>query len=709
MNVAKILIIDDDVTTCNLVKAYLAKLQHETIVASDGIKGLIAALDDCPDMVLCDIGMPKLDGFGVLAALRNDSRSANVPFVFLTANEDRQSLRRAMRNGAEDYLVKPVTPKELYEAVDSCLGRRDVPIAIAEAGQTNSGAMQSKSADFTKTIMFAGTFSLDAPEGYTRRETRVATILFSDIRNFTTFSEILEPTEVAEMLHTFFTKACEPILQQDGWVVKMLGDAVLAMFEPGQDEEEGNHCARALRAAALMVLAASNFQAWVDHRFGKRGLPRFAIGAGVHTGEVVICSIESGERRGPTIIGDTVNVAARLESMTKEQGWSIVASAAVVHAAGDRIEWNGHRTVTVRGRTAPMEVMEITGFKPRAGADEHALSFYHDIRRAIISNNAAITAAVAPAKSVDAGDAQALPEVDGYRGLRKIGEGGMSSVYLGEYVKDGGLRVIKVIPIGNEDDPDALQRFIQEYALVSQVNHRNVARIYQQGFTDSNAFIAMEYLSGGDLRARIGSGLAPAVALGYLLQIAAALESVHAMGIVHRDLKPGNLMLRADGSLVLVDFGISKILAHDLSTTRHGEIVGTPSYLSPEQVLGKKIDARTDIYSLGAVFYEMLTGKKPYTADDAQTLLAQHISAPVPTLSESLAPLQVLLNWMMAKNPGERFASAAELRQFATRVAAQFGAVAGKEKRPNLSQDFEKTQLLSCVVGNRGSSCRGSV
>ncbi|MDE2117780.1 MAG: protein kinase [Betaproteobacteria bacterium] len=705
---AKILIIDDDVTTCNLVKAYLTKLQHETHVATDGIKGVITALDNCPDMVLCDIGMPKLDGFGVLAALRNDSRTAKLPFVFLTANEDRENLRRAMRNGAKDYLVKPVTPKDLYEAVDSCLGRRDVPIRAADSRKTKSGETQSRNEGFTKTTMFAGTFSLEVPEGYTRRETRVATVLFSDIRNFTTFSEILKPTEVAEMLHTFFTKACEPILQQDGWVVKMLGDAVLAMFELGEDEED-NHCARGLRAAVLMVLAASNFQAWIDHRFGNRGLPRFAIGAGVHTGEVVICNIDSGEHRGPTIIGDTVNVAARLESMTKELGWSIVASEAVVHAAGGRIEWSKSRITHVRGRTAPMNVMEISGFRPRTESNERALGLYHDIRRAILSNNAAIQAANTSAKSVDADNAQALPEVDGYRVLRKIGEGGMSSVYLGEHIKDGGLQVIKIMPIGNEGNADALQRFIQEYALVSQVNHRNVARIYQQGFTDSNAFIAMEYLSGGDLRENIGSGMAPTVALSYLLQAAAALEAVHSIGIVHRDLKPANLMLRADGSLALVDFGISKIIACDLSATRQGDILGTPYYLSPEQVLCKVVDARSDIYSLGTVFYEMLTGKRPYTADNAQSLLAQHVSAPTPTLPNSLAPLQELLDRMMAKNPDERFASADELRQFAVRAAARFGAVAGEKKRPQASQDFEKTQPLPRAAGSQGSSCRGSV
>ncbi|HEX8964315.1 MAG TPA: protein kinase [Rhodocyclaceae bacterium] len=670
---AKILIVDDDSTVCNLTRAYLAKGGHETVVAQDGVAGLIAAFDHRPDMVLCDVNMPNLDGFGLLAALRKDGRTARTPFVFITANEDRDSLRKALRHGAEDYLVKPVKPHELNEVVSERLAQVNARQGAAER-------------EFAETARFEGAFSLEATRTAAKRETRTGTVLYCDIRNFTTFSEILEPAEVAEMLHKFFSKACEPLLRQEGWIVEMLGDAVLAMFEPGGKDD---HAGRALRAALLMVLAATKFQAWLDHRFKDRGLPPFAVGVGVHGGEVMVCDTASRDRPGPTIVGDTVNVAARLQNMTKELGWSVVASAATVAAAGQRFEREAPRTVSVRGRSAPIEIVGVTGLKPRADAREDGLAVYHDIRRAVVANNAAIRAGVAGADP-----AATLPRIDGYRMREKIGEGGMSSVYLAESEQDGSVQVVKIMPIVEDGDPDALQRFIHEYALVSQVKHRNVGRIYQQGFTASSAYIAMEYLPGDDLRAHIGEGLAPATALDYLLQAAAALEAVHAMGIIHRDIKPANLMLRADGSLALVDFGISKTVEANLSATQNGEIVGTPYYLSPEQVRGQPLDARTDIYSLGGVFHEMLTGRRPYGADTIDGLLAQHLSAPVPTLPVALAQLQELLDRMMAKNPADRFGSATELRRFIADLGRQPGAP-GRDGLLDLDLGFDKTQPIA--------------
>ncbi len=687
---AKILVIDDDATTCSLVKAYLARLQHETLIAADGVNGLIKALDSRPDMVLCDIGMPKLDGFGVLAALRNDTRTEKTPFVFLTASEDRQNLRRAMRNGAEDYLVKPVMPKELYEAVESCLERRGNSIESTGFNLREPSEAQNKgNGDTAKINAFAEMLSLGVPEGSINKEIRQATVLFFDIRNFDAFSSILDSTEIAELLHTFFSKACEPILQQGGWVVKMLGSAALAMFEPGMDEEN-HHCVRALHAAALIMLAASKLQGWINQRFVKRVLPRLAICAGVSTGEVNVCNINSTEHRELTITGDTANIALQIGGMAKNLGWSIVASSAVAQVAGHEIEWGTRRNISLSSSMSPVDVIEVLGIKPPRESVTNGLSHHNSIRQAILSNSAVF-------KPANTRDTQGLPEIDGYRILRKIGQGGMSSVYLGESTTNGSTQVIKVMPISSEGDASGLQRFLEEYALVSQVHHRNVAKIYHQGFTDSNAFIAMEYISGGDLRDHITGGLEPAVALSYLLQTASALEAVHAIGIIHRDLKPGNLMLRADGSLVLVDFGISKILTSNLSTTNKGEILGTPYYLSPEQVLGSNVSVRSDIYSLGAVFFEMLTGNKAYTAPDAQSLLAQHVAAPTPSLPEALSPLQELLDQMMAKNPDERFASATELRQFAMRVASQFGIATEDAMQPDSSDKFEKTHRLSKV------------
>jgi serine/threonine protein kinase len=233
----------------------------------------------------------------------------------------------------------------------------------------------------------------------------------------------------------------------------------------------------------------------------------------------------------------------------------------------------------------------------------------------------------------------------------------MSRAFLAEYEPTGAVRVLKVLNI-SEGGFDLLQRFVQEHDIISQARHPNVAAIYGHGQTESHAYIVMEYFPGGDLRQRMREPLPVALALTYLRQVTEALVAIHARGIVHRDLKPDNLMLREDGTLVLADFSIAKNLASSFNRTRQGEGLGTPLYLSPEQALGKRVDQRCDLYSLGVLFYEMLTGERAYTGEDPPTLLHRHIYAPVPRLPVRFEQLQPLLDKLMAKLPEHRFASA---------------------------------------------------
>jgi serine/threonine protein kinase len=254
--------------------------------------------------------------------------------------------------------------------------------------------------------------------------------------------------------------------------------------------------------------------------------------------------------------------------------------------------------------------------------------------------------------------ADAPVEIPGFRLIRKLGQSGMSRAFLAEYEETGVLRVLKVIDL-NAGAPDLLQRLEREYELISQIRHPHIAVIYGQGRTPTHAYIVMEYITGGDLRQRMQHALPPRQALEYSSQIGAALVAIHARGIVHRDLKPDNIMVREDGSLVLTDFGIVRDMSMHLTT--RGEGLGTPFYLSPEQATGGRVDARSDLYSLGVMFYEMLTGEKPYRADDAPTLLQKHVRAPVPALPSELVSLQPLLDRLMAKKPEERYADAQRL------------------------------------------------
>jgi serine/threonine protein kinase len=221
--------------------------------------------------------------------------------------------------------------------------------------------------------------------------------------------------------------------------------------------------------------------------------------------------------------------------------------------------------------------------------------------------------------------------------------------------------VLKVLRTAMHNDADMLRRFIQEYAVLAAIDHHHIAKIYDQGFTDDYAYISMEYLSGGSLSLEITQQPGHTRVIDLLRQITSALGAIHQMNLVYRDLKPDNLMFRGDGALVLVDFGIVKSIVDDTSPlvrTSHGQIIGTPYYVSPEQACGKQVTNRSDFYSLGIIMYELLTGHRPYRADSLVALLNNHINGPTPQLPAEHAKFQPLLNRLMHKIPEERPADA---------------------------------------------------
>jgi len=183
------------------------------------------------------------------------------------------------------------------------------------------------------------------------------TVLFSDIRNFTTISEQLSPREVVEMLNNYYTRVCEPILANGGMIDKFIGDAVMAIF--GAPVYQPGHAWQAVRAAVEMVGIAKEFQEWMHTRFPDKSLPCFRIGIGIHSGEAVIGNIGSARRMGYTAIGDTVNIASRLESLSKELGWTIVASAETLRQAGIGVKSGDCHCVKVKGRLGEINVTEI--------------------------------------------------------------------------------------------------------------------------------------------------------------------------------------------------------------------------------------------------------------------------------------------------------------------------------------------------------------
>jgi serine/threonine protein kinase len=246
--------------------------------------------------------------------------------------------------------------------------------------------------------------------------------------------------------------------------------------------------------------------------------------------------------------------------------------------------------------------------------------------------------------------------------IAELHSGDLSSVYLAQEQGSGKRRVFKVLKHMPDTGSSSLfDRFLQEYEIIARVEHPNVVRIFDLGIADDHAFIAMEYLAGGSLAKRLRRTLSRAEAVDYARQIARALEAIHAAGILHRDLKPANVMFREDDTIALIDFGLAKQMKLEAAITGTGQIFGTPYYMSPEQGHADPVDERSDIYSLGCILYEMLTGKRPFVADSPMAVIYQHAHAPRPVLIEGFRELQPALDCMLAIDPADRYQSAAEL------------------------------------------------
>lgn len=400
----RILLVDDDAAELKLASLHISRAGYDVEECVDGVQALGRALAAPPDMIVCDLQMPGLDGFGVLSALRAQPQTAGIPVIFMTSHSQHSNFRKAMRLGADDFLAKPVRREDLLEAISSRLLRLEL-----------------------------------------------------------------------------------------------------------------------VKSAPLAVL--------------------------------------------------------RIDSVTDD---------------------------------APS------------------------------------------APSV-------LRELGGYLLESKIAKGGSATIYLARAKSYGPQVALKVIDLDGQTPPDVLSRFINENEMLERLRHPNIIPIYAQWFSDHHAYIAMEYFPRGSLAGMLKVPLSNDAAMLILRQCARGLEAAHAAGIVHRDLKPDNVMLRADGTLALTDFGIAKDLHAPTVSTDHGVVLGTPAYMAPEQAMGKQVDASCDIYSLGVMLYQMLTAEKPFQGDDHQKIIYGHLNLPVPRLPAQSAKWQDLLDLMMAKLPPARPANATVL------------------------------------------------
>lgn len=263
-----------------------------------------------------------------------------------------------------------------------------------------------------------------------------------------------------------------------------------------------------------------------------------------------------------------------------------------------------------------------------------------------------------------------------YQIVQQIGQGGMATVYRAYHVAMDRTVAIKVLPYQFASNPEFLGRFQQEVRLIARLEHPHILPVYDSGEYQGIPYLVMRYLEAGTLKERIqGQKLSLNEVNRLFTQFADALHYAHEQGIIHRDIKPSNAMIDKRGDLFLTDFGIAKLVEGSPQFTATGAITGTPAYMSPEQAQGKPLDVRSDVYSLGIVLYEMLTGRVPFEAETPLAVILKHIQEPLPPPSlhvAGLAPtIETVLLKALAKDPQHRFSSVAEFLQAWQNALAQ--------------------------------------
>jgi len=250
--------------------------------------------------------------------------------------------------------------------------------------------------------------------------------------------------------------------------------------------------------------------------------------------------------------------------------------------------------------------------------------------------------------------------IPGYLILKKVAKGGMARVFLAIQEAVGRSIALKTLPKKLCTDKSLTKLFLQE-ANCGVLNHPNIITIYDAGETESHLYIAMEYLHGGDLKQKIKKGISQTEVINIITKISEALAYAHSKGFIHRDIKPGNIIFNEENQPILADFGIARAVSFSDQTVIDGMVMGTPHYTSPEQVSSDIVDHRTDLYSLGIVYYEMLMGKKPFVADTPFALIYKHLEEAPPQLDKKFKEHQPIIHKLMAKKPKNRYASAFDL------------------------------------------------
>ncbi len=479
------------------------------------------------------------------------------------------------------------------------------------------------------------------------------TILVTDLRGIGTTGEA---EHVVAAIVSAMRVQEEEIARQDGEIIELRGHQLLSFF----GGERG--AVRAIRAARVIS----------EELAGRHGDDALTIGAGIATGEFVSGGIGVASRDATAVVGDAPLLA--LLFAWEAPGGHAYISLETGQAAGEEITGAASRDeVRLRWLPAPVALLDLP---------------LRSVRPTTMTTFGAGQREVMPTMRI--GDLPEIGQVDlrpgvvftgRYRIEEIVGRGGMGVVYKAHDQQLDELVALKVLPgDAMTRSSEQIDRFKREIRLARRITHRNVLRTYDWGEAEGVYFISMEYVRGYTLAQYLEKTPEPPirVALGIARQVCRGLDAAHEQGIIHRDIKPQNILIDQKGEVKLMDFGIARMAEAGGGMTAQGLIIGTPHYMSPEQVEGKVLDPRSDVYSMGVLLYELTTGRKPFDSPALTAILTAHLSetprAPVTIRPDIGAQLNAIIVRCLAKDPKQRWPNAGALLSQLERVQVSAAA-----------------------------------